>query len=351
MIDQLFGVIKKLIHSRTVSSIVAIKELVTDKPINIHELTSVLDTHLPNSPEWPPGLQDFHAYHLFSQPIGVVLQAKQLNGSSFVNVATGNNWVGNDKGNPQLLLPAARPAPQPIWFVPQLAAVRGIANQLLNGGYLNPRSTNSADRAWWADFSTRYVAPPSFRWTAPTFAVYAEPEPASEAELCDVATLLALTLSETKKIAPLPIKFYWEGPLSANAYSKVSAKELNRRGAGELEELLTEAQLKALEEKRRADREQRRRKKAQSNVTEVQAEVDAPQTENEAESGTFVLVFRFAHVFAYVAFLHAVQTMTKTASSLQSEMHTLSEGGSGADLEWFVIVFAIPSACCCLRTL
>ena len=285
-VDQLFSVAKGLSRHRSVSSIHSFRQLLQRDAINIHELTSMFNVHLDSAPEWPPGLQGFHAYHLFSAPQGVVVRAKQFQGTKFLS-GKPLTWVGNDKGEPQLILPTSRPLPAVAWLHPDIQKAQQVAKDILCTPYF---IRDALDHAWWSSFAERYMLPAPFSWTPPTTAPYMSLDDASADELGSLAKALDLTIADTQKIAPLPIDFSWEGPRCAAAYSKFSAAELQRTNHTELLPRVREAQLKELEERRRAAREKRRKKKEAGEVAVEDAVLQTEEDGGELQGEQVLLV-------------------------------------------------------------
>lgn len=263
-IDQMFSVFKLLTGYKHVPAMPTMERILQDSnssEINVHELTSMLDLHRLEAPEWPTGLQAFHAFHFFEAPQGVVLQAKQLLGSKLSNIAPEKLWVGNDKGSPQLILPHDCPLPLLHWLKPSLQTATKVATDVLRSPYLVPAAS---DRAWWTDVALRYALPPLFSWTLQTNAPFTEGDPITAESLASVAKLLDLTPMEAQNAVPLYNSNFYEGPRCAKEYGKLTAYELKRRGLCKSSSPATAVHESeaSLREKQRARAKTRKTKKA-----------------------------------------------------------------------------------------
>jgi len=188
----------------------------------------------------------------------VVLRARQFLGCR-IDVTKdnlGDTWVGNDKGEAQLLFPHSRSIPLLSYHRPRLEKARQVAAEVLGAPYLHGQPEDSA---WWAGLVERFShTPEPFNWTLPTDRPYAQRRPVTAANYNSVAKILDLTLKELDLITPLPVEYFYEGPHVAKALAHCSATELKRRGASSVERVVHEDQLQALAKQRQVRKKSRK---------------------------------------------------------------------------------------------
>jgi hypothetical protein len=255
----MFSTVKGLIGQRAIYSFARIPPLFADLGISVHELTCVLNTHAASTVEWPPGLQEFYAFNIFTAPQGVVLLARQLQGSVLTDVATKDLWVGTETGSPHLILSKDSPLPVLPWLTPLLdsAKVKDLIADVRATPYIHK---DPADRTWWAEFETRYTLPGTFSWT-PTTPLPVQEVVTISADICgDLAKELDLTLTEVQKVSPLPISWFWSAPRVQTQLGKMSQVELANRGSSEVLPLAT-SRAKQLLKEAAARRKPRRKDK------------------------------------------------------------------------------------------
>lgn len=245
---------------------------------NVCELTHIVNTHISGYQDWPSGLQDFHAFHFEKSAQGVTLKARQLLGSRISNAGSALPWVGNERDSAQLILPTSANLPKIKTLQPQMTAVDPVATWVRNAQFIK---LTPADQQWWCTFKERYnVNENQFStWEPPTKASYQKTPSLAEEHVREAAKILDLTDVELSTINPLPVKFFWSGPRVQKRYSKLSAKELERRGVDSLMEMLTEHQL---QEKQKI-RKRKRSTKGQEEEQELDEEESEEQSEQEEE--------------------------------------------------------------------